>query len=597
MDGTVLDDEDEQMKLAIALSLQDSSPKGSDQTTNSTVSRQSIPVPSGSRPNSSILGLDRRAMETERLARLERNLNSQSTMSVKRPLQNDDQTGTSTLPPSKRACPTSKPPTSKVDATATVARSSSPAYLRFPHGIVKKTWCLGFERSGSDVKIEEVLEKNTLQLAVLSSFLWDAEWILRKIEHWTKVIMVVSAKDEEMRNYYSHAAEAETQRSVRVIFPPMPGNVNCMHSKLMLLAHPTHLRIAVPTANLVPFDWGETGVMENSVFLIDLPRLPDGQETKPEKLTIFGQELWHFCGAMGLNSKTLQSLCNFDFAATKNMAFVHTVGGEHRSEAAWRRTGYPGLGSAVRQLGLQTDIAVRIDFVASSIGAVTKDLLHMIYLACKGDDGLTEYNRRTGSRPRSTKSSLAGTSGDDKQAQIDDAAIRRGFAIYFPSETTVRNSRGGSSEGGTICFQERWYSATTFDKSLMRDCRSVREGLLMHNKIIFVQEVRDIPEEKTDRRCAWAYVGSANCSESAWGRLVKDRVSKQPKLTCRNWECGVLLPLGLGNTGSDSTSNEALELQNLSRFEATVPVPMELPATTFSDNGLKPWFFNQSTPQ
>lgn len=36
-----------------------------------------------------------------------------------------------------------------------------------------------------------------------------------------------------------------------------------MHSKLQLLAHPTHLRVVVPSANLTPYDWGETGVMEN----------------------------------------------------------------------------------------------------------------------------------------------------------------------------------------------------------------------------------------------------------------------------------------------------------------------------------------------
>jgi hypothetical protein len=76
-----------------------------------------------------------------------------------------------------------------------------------------------------------------------------------------------------------------------------------MHSKLQLLAHPTHLRVVVPSANLVPFgrpspsglivlhlysrtlshalvtilagksilltcltDWGETGSMENVSF-------------------------------------------------------------------------------------------------------------------------------------------------------------------------------------------------------------------------------------------------------------------------------------------------------------------------------------------
>jgi hypothetical protein len=36
-----------------------------------------------------------------------------------------------------------------------------------------------------------------------------------------------------------------------------------MHSKLQLLKYPDYLRVVVPSANLVPYDWGETGVMEN----------------------------------------------------------------------------------------------------------------------------------------------------------------------------------------------------------------------------------------------------------------------------------------------------------------------------------------------
>lgn len=56
---------------------------------------------------------------------------------------------------------------------------------------------------------------------------------------------------------------SSSDKNFRFCFPSMEGQINCMHSKLQLLAHPTHLRIAVPSANLVPYDWGETGVMEN----------------------------------------------------------------------------------------------------------------------------------------------------------------------------------------------------------------------------------------------------------------------------------------------------------------------------------------------
>ena len=36
-----------------------------------------------------------------------------------------------------------------------------------------------------------------------------------------------------------------------------------MHSKLQLLKFPNYLRIVVPSGNMVPYDWGETGAMEN----------------------------------------------------------------------------------------------------------------------------------------------------------------------------------------------------------------------------------------------------------------------------------------------------------------------------------------------
>lgn len=50
--------------------------------------------------------------------------------------------------------------------------------------------------------------------------------------------------------------------NIRFCFPPMNGP-GSMHSKLQILKYHSHLRIVVPTGNLVPYDWGETGVMEN----------------------------------------------------------------------------------------------------------------------------------------------------------------------------------------------------------------------------------------------------------------------------------------------------------------------------------------------
>lgn len=50
--------------------------------------------------------------------------------------------------------------------------------------------------------------------------------------------------------------------TVRKHLVPMNGS-GCMHSKLQLLKYEDYLRVVVPSANLVSFDWGETGDMEN----------------------------------------------------------------------------------------------------------------------------------------------------------------------------------------------------------------------------------------------------------------------------------------------------------------------------------------------
>lgn len=47
--------------------------------------------------------------------------------------------------------------------------------IQYPDGIIKKTWAFGYDREGDDIKIEEVLQKCDLQLAVLSSFQIDAD--------------------------------------------------------------------------------------------------------------------------------------------------------------------------------------------------------------------------------------------------------------------------------------------------------------------------------------------------------------------------------------------------------------------------------------
>ena len=78
------------------------------------------------------------------------------------------------------------------------------------------------------------------------------------------------------------------------------------------------------------------------------------------------------------------------------------------------------------------------------------------------------------------------------------------------------------------------------------------------------------------------------------GRLVKDRATSKPKLNCRNWECGVVIPLAPLPTGSNQALPEGEHPRMLDILHGHIPVPIELPGVAYGSGGTqRPWFFNE----
>ena len=293
--------------------------------------------------NLGILGLDRGKMETERLARKRK---------ATSPVSEDI--------PERAARPVNTVATKAMLSSGTIRSSISAlngmagsgdlqisgcaSQLKYHTGKVFKTWVKGQSRNG-DVTLGEVLQPEALQLAVLSSFQWDVPWLFSHLRPETKTTLIMQAKDDATKSQYR--SETADAKNLRLCFPSMEGQINCMHSKLMLLSYADSLRIVVPTANLVPSDWGEHGTMENTVWMVDLPRLSDHRRLAKDELTAFGRELVRFLAAKGLDTNIIDSVCGFDFSGTKDIAFVHTIGGAHLG-TDWRHTGHGGLASAVK---------------------------------------------------------------------------------------------------------------------------------------------------------------------------------------------------------------------------------------------------------
>ncbi|KAG6168960.1 hypothetical protein E4U47_004601 [Claviceps purpurea] len=532
--GSHDESEDEQLKYAIALSLQQAGPEEQDV----------IPEPIRPRsrdPSFGLLLLNRKQMEEERLARLAAK-RSRSTS------QGDD---IGDMPATKRG--------RKSPANRLIDKVSIP----FPDGVVKRTWAKGYDRTDDDIHIDEVLQTDQLLLAMFSSFQWNEPWLLSKIDlSRTKVLLAAYAADDAQKEMM----RSNAPQNIKFCFPRMQGFGN-MHSKLQILKFSHYLRIVVPTGNLVPHDWGETGIMENMVFLIDLPLLND--DNRPRQMTLFQTHLQHYLQAMGIEAGMIASLSKYDFSKTADLGFVYSVPGEH-SGGPKPRVGFAGLGTTIADLGLATSEPIEVDYACASLGAIKYGFVKSMYSACRGsvDKALLGIDENPYS------------GGNDADEALQS---RQNFRIYFPSHNTIVSSRGGKISAGTICFQESWWRSSTFPKEMMRDCINTRKGLLMHSKVILVRHAGCTAHD-AEKRAAWAYIGSANLSESAWGRVVRDKASGQRKIACRNWECGVVVPV--------RTSSEKVPATDMSIFAGRVPIPMQFPGRRYSQ-GEHPWFFRE----
>lgn len=182
----IADDGDEDLKRAIALSLQESGAQEPSSKPESTSAPSSDQAQTKNQPEpkttgDSFLGLDRKKMEEERLARLGKRKAEDAPPSDQRELK---QTRT-------------EPRQSASSVQAKSGPPSSVPYIQFPAGVVKKTFAIGKPRTDDDIRLDEVLQSSDLELAVLSSFMWDMDWLFGKVNlKKSRFILVMQAKDD-----------------------------------------------------------------------------------------------------------------------------------------------------------------------------------------------------------------------------------------------------------------------------------------------------------------------------------------------------------------------------------------------------------------
>lgn len=263
--------------------------------------------------------------------------------------------------------------------------------------------------------------------------------------------------------------------------------------------------------------------MENVLYVQDFPlKQSHGEDDDTqdesgdeEDAHRFLQDLTYFLERASYPRQIIDECRNYDFQRTKHVQFVGSIGGENHGSQQIQQTGIVRLAHCVRAFYLNQG-AFTVDFLTSSLGALNKSFVTSFMRACAGQALVVN--------PATTNTTTT-----------EYETICRDLHILFPTESCVQASRAGHA--GTVCFQRTYYNKPEFPKQSLFGYSAVRKSVLSHCKIIVCQS-------KANRDVGWAYVGSANCSASAWGdKIVKDKRTKQDKLTLRNWEAGVVVPL------------------------------------------------------
>ncbi|ODV90259.1 hypothetical protein CANCADRAFT_1990 [Tortispora caseinolytica NRRL Y-17796] len=504
---------------------------------------------------SSLLGLDRAAMERERLARRKR-----------MPSESEREAGNT---PKRINVGSSRPTIATLSSIKAAEENPKPSARlneRFWDGVVLKIAVQGYPRE-DDITIEELWDAEHIEHAVLSSFCTHYPWVLSKLCKGIRKDLTFITVDDAMndKDVMNHAGKH--LKSVNQVRPYLGGNVRTMHSKLQLLFYKDRLRLCIPSANLTDYDWGEAGgVLENIVFIQDYPRSTENNSAKfcyasdsdrwdseddfegqyQQVKQPFLRSLIMFLEAQEVDYNLVAELIEeVDWSKAENLRFVHTIGGtlpldkealrtrdkarshwasddSHRSlnrvndsvNVAWN-TGFLGLSEAVSSLkpGLTTMSSMK--YITSSVGNLTELYCYTIYLAAHGFNLSYTWKYFPGSGRRAIK------------LNSTESETLNGLEIFFPAREDVAASKGGVDAAGTIFLLDRFWGSHDFPQRLFRPLRSKRQGCLSHSKMFW-----------TDH---FVYAGSHNFSPSAWGKL-----NKNGTFSCANWECGVLIPTDSG---------------------------------------------------
>ncbi|EJT99107.1 phospholipase D/nuclease [Dacryopinax primogenitus] len=523
-------------------------------------------------PSSSVSSFmsERAMLERERLARQKRHLEERSIKT------NTKRQRTESPTPDPSSAPSS--PDFKHNALPRQAGKTTldPSNGYFWDGEIRQTTNthVKVDPNRPRFKITDIVSPaSDLEFVLLSSYCTDTPWLTTFLPREIPVLLVVDPDPSQRHD--ASLKNLGIGDWLRVT-PRIWQSRGVMHIKVLLLFYKSgRLRVAIPTANLVDYDWRD---IENTVFVQDLPPITDSS-ADPQSHD-FPTYLWGVLKSLnvpagllnlvnsGYPSLPLQSLQNlqdkWDWCKMR-ARLVASVAGNYEGWYNVRMYGHPRLSAIIRDSRAQPKKGkvLNIECQGSSVGNCTTQYLNEVYKSCCGIDPISWIDI-----PMS------------RQVRQPWPPVK----ILFPTLKTVDDSVFGRNGGGSFFCKKPYWSKLGSPKELFYSVKAKDGQVLMHTKMIVgtyktgslpvlrpaplalpasgkgkakekpevivlssdseteastTEDEEDAGEQKTPE--AWVYMGSHNFTMAAWGTVSGSILV--PKLNISNFEMGIVLPI------------------------------------------------------
>ncbi|GAA5979112.1 hypothetical protein JCM10908_002808 [Rhodotorula pacifica] len=380
--------------------------------------------------------------------------------------------------------------------------------------------------------------RDTLETAVVSAFCLDPLWVAAHFPEQTPLLLVMPrGVGDTLPNFAPIGIKGNTFRAV----PPtrLEPNPGVMHTKLMFYIHHDFLRIVIPTANAIAYDWS---IIDNAFYVHDFPLLAANAHfaaTGGEELgklnpldnsthTQFSRSFIQVCIKLAIPQLFLSRAKLYDFSCSGNVRLVHSIQGLHSKAEYNKGGGLASLANAVNGLGFAAGGHWEIEATGSSIGRYSGNWLGQMLGAASGFHPSTYFRSGKGNQlPAQIPANLPGQPS------------RLPIKIIFPTEDEILSGRGEANDGGTLFCPVKTWEESTFPRHLFHRGESKRHKVPAHTKIILALHKYSTGVPPAHE--GWMYLGSHNFTPAAWGRLQNS--SGGPEIKISNYELGVVLPI------------------------------------------------------